>query len=137
MVLSAPFPLTDRAQWGAAGQSKPPAWSDSSIFESLQSYRCDGFVIRDMQMRGILHKDDTLEVEVKGNFDSHKGHDKRVDMMIEFLNGTTVAATAYAHKLKAPEDKVKHFGFTITIPAAAVQSDPPTHPCVTVTDYDD
>src|SRR5450631_3579557 len=112
MVLDAPFPLTDREQWGADQGSggdtfntkdlKPVIglftsnpgtgahsgnWSDSAILKELRDYRCDGLTILQMQMRGDLHRDGNLEVQVKGKIDAIKGHDKLVNMKFDFING--------------------------------------------------
>jgi hypothetical protein len=150
MVLDAPFPLTDREQWGSGNWSEPGIfpltgrepggtgnWSDPAILQQLRDYRCDGLTILQMQMRGELHSDGSLEVQVKGKIDAIKGHDKRVDMKFDFINGDVVGATGHSASLKAPEKKVRDFSFKFTIPAAVVQSQPPTHLRVTFSDYDD
>jgi hypothetical protein len=89
-----------------------------------------------MQMRGELHSNGSLEVQVKGKLGAIKGHDKRVDMKFDFINGDVVGATGYSKTLQAPEEKVRDFSFTFTIPATVVQSQPPTHLRVTFSDYD-
>jgi hypothetical protein len=130
MVLTAPFPLTDRSNWSEA------FWSDEKDL-AFHEYRCDGIAIHDMQMRAIAQENGVVEIDVRGHFDSLKGHDKRVDMKFEFLNADSVVATGYSDALKAPEAKTKRFGFKFTIPAVAIQSDPPTRMRITLTDSDD
>jgi len=130
MVLTAPFPLTDRSKWNEA------FWSEEKDL-AFREYRCDGVAIHDMQMRAIAQDNGGVKIDVKGHFDSLKGHDKRVDMKFEFLNGDSVVATGYSDGLKAPEAKTRRFAFNFTIPSAAIQSDPPTKMRITVTDSDD
>jgi hypothetical protein len=131
MVLSLPFPLTDRTQWSSS------KWSDESATEQLADYRCDGISIQDLQMRAVPLRNGMLQIQVKGNFDSYKDHDKRVDMEFELLNGDVVAATGHGDRLKAPDGERKAFHFDFTIPAAAVQSAPPTRLQITVRDHED
>jgi hypothetical protein len=131
MVLSLPFPLTDRTQW------KDSKWSDESATEQLADYRCDGISIQELQMRPILLQNGTLQIQVKGKFDSYRDHDKRVDMKFELLNGDVVAATGHGDGLKAPDGERKPFHFDFIIPVAAVQSDPPTRLQITVRDHED
>lgn len=131
MVLNMPLPLTDHSQWGSGN------WSNPVLFQQLGDYRCDGIAIAEMRMRGTADSEGALRVDVKGKFDAVKGHDKRVDMKFEFLNGDAVSATGYARKLKAPEEEVRSFDFSFTIPASAVQSEPPTTLRITFSDYDD
>lgn len=131
MVLDVPLPLTDRGQWGNGH------WSDPGVFQQLHDYRCDGMAIVELRMRGTAKSDGTLKVEVKGKIDAIKGHDKRVDMKFEFLNGGSVAAAGYANKLKVPDEEVRSFSFSFSIPANAVLSEPPTRLRITLSDYDD
>jgi hypothetical protein len=102
-----------------------------------RAFRCDGIAIAEMRMRGKLRNDGKLEVEVKGEFDSVGGHDKRVDMKYELLNGDTIVGVGYSEKLKAPEGKQKRFSFDFDIPAGQLQSQPPTRLRITCSDYDD
>jgi len=131
MVLSLPFPLTDRTQWGTG------KWSEPGALDPIQDYRCDGVALMDVSMRGALDKSGSLSIDVKGRLDNVPGHDKRVDLKIELLNGDAVAATGYAYRLKAPERKTRGFKLALSFPAAAIQSDPATRMRITVTDYDD
>jgi hypothetical protein len=131
MVITAPFPLADRTLWGSS------KWTDPDVFKQLRDFRCDGVSIAEMQMRGKLQIDGNLEVRVKGEFDSVKGHDKRVDMKFELLNGDTVVGVGYSEKLKAPEGEQKRFNFDFEVPAGQLQSQPATYLRITFSDYDD
>jgi hypothetical protein len=131
MVLKTPFPLADRSLWGN-GQ-----WTDPEAMQQLRDFRCDGIAIAEMRMRGKLRNDGKLEVEVKGEFDSVSGHDKRVDMKYELLNGDTIVGVGHSEKLKAPEGKQKRFSFDFDIPADQLQSQPATQLRITFSDYDD
>lgn len=129
MVLTAPFPLTDRSQWGKGN------WSDPSLLRQFFDYRCDGIAISELRMRGEQLDNGSLEVQVKGKIDAIKGHDKRVNLKFDFLNGNTLAASGYSSKIKAPDEEVSSFHFRFTIPAGAVQDG--TTMRITFSDYDD
>jgi hypothetical protein len=131
MVLTTPFPLADRSLWGNSG------WTDPEAMQQLRDFRCDGIAITEMRMRGKLRNDGKLEVAVKGEFDSVRGHDKRVDMKYELLNGDTIVGVGYSKNLKAPEGKQKRFSFDFDIPADQLQGKPATQLRITFSDYDD
>jgi len=131
MMLTLPFPLADRNQWGTG------KWSEPGVLDPIADYRCDGVALRDVSMRGAIDKGGSLSVDVKGKLDNVPGHDKRVDLKIELLNGDAVGATGYAYRLKAPESKTHGFKFALSFPAAVIQSDPATRMRITLTDYDD
>ncbi len=131
MVLTLPFPLADRGRWGSG------KWSEPGLLDPMQDYRCDGVAMRDVSMRGTLDQAGNLSVEVRGKFDNVPGRDKRVDVKLDLLDGDAVAATGYAYRLKAPENKARGFKFNLSFPAAAIRSDPATRMRITLTDYDD
>ncbi len=131
MVLTLPFPLADRSSWGNG------KWSEPGLLDPVQDYRCDGVAMRDVSMRGALDPAGNLSVEVRGKFDNVPGHDKRVDVRLDLLDGDAVAATGYAYRLRAPENKARGFKFNLSLPAAAIRSDPATRMRITLTDYDD
>lgn len=129
MVLTAPFPLTDRSQWGTGN------WTDPSLFQQLFDYRCDGIAISLLRMRAELVDNGNLEIQVKGKLDAIKGHDKRVNLKFDFINGDKVAASGYSNKINAPDEEVSSFHFKFTIPASVVQDG--TVLRITFSDYDD
>lgn len=129
MVLTAPFPLTDRSQWGTGN------WTDPSIFQQLFDYRCDGIAISLLRMRAELVDNGNLEIQVKGKLDAIKGHDKRVNLKLDFINADKVAASGYSNKINAPDEEVSSFHFKLTIPAGTIQDG--TLLRITFSDYDD
>jgi hypothetical protein len=130
MVLTIPFPPDVRGHWGNG------KWTDPSILQQLRDFRCDGIAIANMQVRSTLDSN-KLMVQIKGKFDSIRGHDKRVDMKLEFLSDDAVIGVGYAEKLKAPEGEDKHFSAILNFPANHVQDRTPTHVRITFSDYDD
>jgi hypothetical protein len=129
MILTATFPLADRSLWGTG------KWTDPELLRPFRDFRCDGVTIEEMRMRGKLRADGRLEVDVKGEFDSVAGHDKRVDMKVELLNGDTVVGVGYSVRLKAPEGEERRFGFDFDTPAGELL--PATRLRITFSDYDD
>ncbi len=129
MVLTIPFPPDARGLWGNG------KWTDPGTFQQLRDFRCDGIAIADMQVRSQINN--KITVEIKGKFDSIRGHDKRVDMKLEFLSGDEVIGVGYAEKLKAPEAKDKHFYAGLDFPAHQIQNRTPTQLRITFSDYDD
>ncbi|MGA8938377.1 MAG: hypothetical protein WB439_04355, partial [Acidobacteriaceae bacterium] len=63
MILTAPFPLADRKQWGN------PAWSNKDLMDPISYYRCDNVAISDLQMRGDLLPNGDLHVLIKGKLE--------------------------------------------------------------------
>lgn len=129
MVLTAPFPLNDRGQWGTGN------WTDPAVFQQLFDYRCDGIAISLLRMRAELVDNGNLEIQVKGKLDAIKGHDKRVNLKLDFIDGDKVAASGYSNKISAPDEEVSSFHFKLIIPASAIQDG--TLLRITFSDYDD
>jgi hypothetical protein len=131
MVVTIAFPPDARGLWGNG------KWTDPGTFQQLRDFRCDGIDISDMQALSILKSNGKIMVQIKGKFDSTRGHDKRVDMKLEFLSDGAVIRVGYAEKLKAPERKEMPFNFEWGFPAGQVQDRTPTHLRITFSDYDD
>ncbi len=139
MVLTIPIPPDARNLW------RNGKWTDRGNFQQLRDFRCDGIAIADMQVRRELSdkfllfpwQTQKVLVEIKGKFDSIRGHDKRVDMKLEFLSDDEVIGVGYAEKLKAPEAKVKRFDEELDFPAQPIKDQTPTHVRITFSAYDD
>ena len=131
VAIAVPFPLADQATWGK------DQWSEPAVLATLAAHGYDGLAISEMQMRGTLRDGTTLFVEVRGRIDAVKGHDKLVDLKLEFLKGNAVVATAVLPDIKAPEEKVSKFKGTFSLPVAALSANPATTMRVTITDRND
>ena len=126
MILSAPFPLADRKQWGA------PAWSNKDIMDPLSNYRCDNVAISDMQMRGDLLLNGDLHVLVRGKLENRYGHDRRVTLKFELLNGDSVVSSNESAPLKANDDDKTHYKYDFAVPAGSIVAAPATRMRITV-----
>jgi hypothetical protein len=126
MILTAPFPLTDRKQWGT------PAWSNNDIMDPLSYYRCDNVAISDMQMRGDLLPSGDLHVLIRGKLENRYGHDRRVTLKFELLNGDSVISTNETAPLKANDDSKTRFKYDFAVPANSIGAAPATRMRVTV-----
>jgi len=136
LVLTIPIPPEARNLWGNG------KWTDRSTFQQLRDFRCDGIAITDMQVRSKLSRRNFLSreqflVEIKGKFDSVRGHDRRVDMKLELLSDDEVIGVGYVEKLKAPEAKDKSFDEELDFPTQPINDRAPTHVRITFSDYDD
>lgn len=126
MILTAPFPLADRKQWGA------PAWSNKDIMDPLSYYRCDNVAISDLQMRGDLLPNGDLHVLVKGKLENRYGHDRRVTLKFELLNGDAVVSTNETTPLKANDDDKTRYKYDFNVPASSIVAVPATRMRITV-----
>ena len=131
MILTGPFPLADRSQWGKS------EWNDPDIFHKFADYRCDGIALTKMQMRGTLRKDGRLQVQVKGEFDSVASHDKKVNMYFALLNDDEVIAIEFTELQRAPAGTTKRFQVDFEIPTDRIRDQPPTRLRISFYDHDD
>lgn len=126
MILTAPFPLADRKLWGN------PAWSNKDLMDPISRYRCDNVAISDLQMRGDSLPNGDLHVLIKGKLENRYGHDRRITLKFELLNGDSVVSTNETPPLKANDDDKTRYKYDFNVPASAIVDAPATRMRITV-----
>lgn len=144
MVLETEFAAANRSLWEPSQGHEPGAWFSTEEYHALGRFSCDGVYLRKdfngkhgtwksgLEMAVLPAEGGNLTVKVRAAADNpDDNHDRKVDILIEVVNGDKVIATASPSKV-IEEGNSKYFTTNFSLPAALLRSAPATKLRMTV-----
>lgn len=128
MILETTFPLADRHTWSTDKKKPfmPKEWA------ALSRYQCEGVSLPELTVNVSLLDDEQITVNFRAVLSNRRGHDKRVSLMFEILNGADVAVSRSMAPVDVPEGYTKVGLVPIPIAVKALKTDPETRLRITV-----
>jgi hypothetical protein len=131
MILETTFPLADRSTWNTDKKFfMPKEWV------ALSRYRCEGVKVLELTVSVSPLDDEQITVTFRAALSNRHGHDKRVHLMFEILNGSDVAVSRSMAPVDVPEDNTKVGLLPIPVAMKALKTDPETRLRITVRTQD-
>jgi len=130
MVLDTVFLPTDRSLW-------TKEWFTTAEYQKLRRFRCELISIVGLEMSAKEIGTNKFELKVRVNlFNPDGGHDKRVRLLFEVLDGDKVAAQFSMPETKVKEAAVVSKTFPTQLPTALLTTEPPATLRLTITTVD-
>jgi len=132
VILETTFPLADRSIWNTDKGKffMPKEWV------KLSRYRCEGVSILELTVSVSPLDGERITVTFRAVLSNRHGHDKRVFLMFEILNGEDAAVSRSMAPVDVPEDNTKVGLLAIPIAVKALKTDPETRLRITVRTQD-
>ena len=132
MILETTFPLADRSIWNKDEEH----WFIPKGYSDLSRFRCDGVSISGLSLHVKPFDADRITVTFRTTLSNPAGHDKRVWVMFEVVNGEDVALSAAFPSVEVPEGKSKTRDSPIRVATKDLKSNPETRLRITVQTQD-
>jgi hypothetical protein len=148
MVLETVFLPADRSLWnkpdgftngirGPGAVSKRDGWFTSGEYVLLRLSRCEKVAIGALEMKAREFPKDKADIAVKVSlFNPDQGHDKKVILHFEVMNGDEIVGSFDLPVSKVKEGAMVTKTINTTLPLEALKTDPMTKLRITMQNWD-